>query len=61
MKHSCLLSGKHKFAANLRDKDHKITKTHHFVALHKHLNVAFIIQMLQHSKVCLNVEHSFMH
>ena len=32
MKYSLLLDDKYKFTANLRDKDHKITKIHHFVA-----------------------------
>ena len=31
-RHLCLLDDKHKFNANVRDKDHKITKIHHFVA-----------------------------
>ena len=29
---SCLLGDEYKFNANVRDKDHKITKIHHFVA-----------------------------
>ena len=32
MKYLCLLGGKYKFTANVRDKSHKITKVHHFVA-----------------------------
>ena len=31
-RHSCLLDDNYKFNANVRDKDHKITKIHHFVA-----------------------------
>ena len=45
--------------ANVRDKDHKITKMHHFVAYYKLLNVTNNIQMLQHSKVNSNVEHFY--
>ena len=61
MRYSFLLDDKYKFTANVRDKDHKITKIHHFVAWYKNSNVASNIRMLQHSKVHLNVEHSFMH
>ena len=32
MKYLCLLGGKYKFTANVKDNNHKITKTHHFVA-----------------------------
>jgi len=32
MKYLFLLDDKYKFTANVRDKDHKITKIHHFVA-----------------------------
>ena len=32
IKHSCLLDDNYKFNANVRDKDHKITKIHHYVA-----------------------------
>ena len=32
MKYSFLLDDKYKFTANVRDKDHKITNIHHFVA-----------------------------
>ena len=61
MRYSFLLDDKYKFTTNVRDKDHKIAKTHHFVAWYKHSNVASNIRMLQHSKVHSNVEHSFMH
>ena len=33
MRYSFLLYDKYKFTTNERDKDHKITKIHHFVAL----------------------------
>ena len=55
MRWSCLLSDKYKFNTNVRDKDH------HFAASHQYSNVPFKIQMLEHSKVCSNVEHLFMH
>ena len=61
MKYSFLLDDNYKFTTNVRDKDHKITKIHHFVAWYKHLNVTPNIRMLQHLKVHSNVEHSFMH
>ena len=61
IRYSCLLSDKHKLIGDVADKDHKITKIHHFVALYNHSNVTFNIRMLQHSKVHSNVEHSFMH
>ena len=32
MRYSCLLGNKYKFTANASNKDHKITKIHHFVA-----------------------------
>ena len=32
IKPPCLLDDNYKFNANVRDKDHKITKIHHFVA-----------------------------
>ena len=41
------------------DKDHTVIKIHHLAEYYKHWNVTFNIQMLQHSKVRLNVEHSF--
>ena len=44
---SYLLGDNHKFIADVRNKDHKITKMHHFVA--------FNIRMLQHLKVHSNV------
>ena len=31
MRYSCLLGGKYKFTANASNKDHKITKIHHFL------------------------------
>ena len=31
-RYSCLLDDTYKSTANVRDKDHKITKIHHFVA-----------------------------
>ena len=58
MRYSFLLGDSHKFTTNVRDKDHKITKIHHFVASYKHLNVISSIRMLQHSKVHSNIEHS---
>ena len=32
IRYSCLLGDKHKFIGDVADKDHKITKIHHFVA-----------------------------
>ena len=32
IRYSCLLGDKYKFTANASNKDHKITKMHHFVA-----------------------------
>ena len=32
MRYSCLLGDKYKFTANASNKDHKITKIHHFAA-----------------------------
>ena len=61
MRYSCLLGDKYKYTANASNKDHKITKTHHFAVWYYNLNVAFNIRMLQYSKVRSNVEHSFMH
>jgi len=61
MRYSFLLDDKYKCTTTVRDKDHKITKIHHFVAWYKHSNVTSNIRMLQHSKVHSNVEHSFMH
>ena len=72
MRYSFLLDDKYKFNANVRDKDHKITKIHHFVAWYKHSNVAFNILMLnatfecciQHSNVTFNIrmlQHSKVH
>ena len=56
-----LLDDKYKCTTNVRDKDHKITKIHHFVAWYKHSNVTSNVRMLQHLEVHSNVEHSFMH
>ena len=40
IKHLCLLGDKCKFTANVKDKDLKITKMHHFECYIQHLNVA---------------------
>ena len=61
MRYSFLLDNNHEFTTNVRDKDHKITKIHHFVAWYQHSNVTSDIRILQNSKVHSNVEHSFMH
>ena len=39
IRYSCLLGDNHKFIANVRDNDHKITKIRRFVAYYKHSNV----------------------
>ena len=59
MRLSCLVGGII-HGCNVRDKDHKITKVHHFVAQYKYSNVTTNIQMLQYSKVCSNIEYWFM-